>query len=157
MRPVATEDIALRCFEIAPDSFSWAKYPQYPDKEVVAPDSLTLRKTKNGALVQGRAGRGRGHPQRTKADPALDGWMLTESGVKWVAKKGTRVSTQLDIREASTHHQQALQKLGRIRSHRLFSRFLDQPEGFTPALGDLADSSGAEWTQTGRSGTSGFG
>ncbi len=28
---IHTEDIALKCYEIAPSKFSWVKYPQYPD------------------------------------------------------------------------------------------------------------------------------
>ena len=30
LRSIPTEDIAKKCFELAPDSFSWVKYPQYP-------------------------------------------------------------------------------------------------------------------------------
>jgi len=50
---VHTEDIALKCYEIAPSRFSWVKYPQYPD---LAPARFALEATKKaqyGALVRG--------------------------------------------------------------------------------------------------------
>lgn len=83
MRLIPTEDIAKRCFEIAPDSFSWNKYSQYPDKDVARKALFDARKEKN--LVRGRAGRGRGQSGRTNVGPAADGWSLTSEGARWVS------------------------------------------------------------------------
>ena len=50
---IHTEDIALKCYEIAPTKFSWVKYPKYPD---LAPTRFALesaKKAKSGALVKG--------------------------------------------------------------------------------------------------------
>ena len=32
---IHTEDIVLKCYELAPTRFSWAKYPQYPDTKTL--------------------------------------------------------------------------------------------------------------------------
>jgi hypothetical protein len=136
---IHTEDIALKCFELVPDSFSWVKYPQYPDKDVVRSGLVDARKKKNGCLVNGRSGRGKGHARRTNADPALDGWTLTEAGVKWISENESRLSTVLGYHQASSHRQEILHKLSRIQQHGLFKQFLEQPEGFSPSVGEMAE------------------
>src|SRR3990167_5646274 len=82
LRFISTEDIAKKCFELAPDSFSWIKYPEYPDKEVVRRALFHARD--EVALIRGRAGKGKGQATRTNAEPALDGWSLTAEGAKWI-------------------------------------------------------------------------
>ena len=45
-----TEDIAFKCFQLWPTVFSWTKYSQYPDKEIVRfglTDSRTPRPSHN--------------------------------------------------------------------------------------------------------------
>ena len=32
-RKIHTEDIAIKCHSLFPDSFSWTKYPEIPDKD----------------------------------------------------------------------------------------------------------------------------
>jgi len=51
---VHTEDLALKCWELFPDSFSWTKFAQYPDKDIVRVALTDARKEKYGALVNGR-------------------------------------------------------------------------------------------------------
>ncbi len=58
---VHTEDIALKCFELAPSKFSWTKYPKYPD---LAPARFALESAKNsqyGSLVEGESERKKNH------------------------------------------------------------------------------------------------
>lgn len=138
-RRVPTEEVAVKCFALAPDSFSWVKYPQYPDKDVVRFGLVDARKAKNGVLLQGRAGRGRGQVQRTKVGPAVDGWMLTQAGVRWIQDNRERVSSELQYREVSDHRQENLHKLARIKDHPVFQKFLEKPEGFSPSLGEMAE------------------
>jgi len=140
-RRISTEDITLKCFELVPDSFSWIKYPQYPDKDVVRSALVDARKKKNGVLIQGRAGRGKGHPHRTSAEPALDGWSLTEAGVRWIQENEPRLTSQLGYPQTQTrsYRQETRQKLARIKEHGLFQHFQEQPEGFSPSLGDMAE------------------
>jgi hypothetical protein len=33
-KPIHTEDIALACFRLAPDAFSWIRHVEYPDKDI---------------------------------------------------------------------------------------------------------------------------
>lgn|SRR3989338_6139905 len=139
LRLIATEDVAKKCFEIVPDSFSWIKYPQYPDKDIVRTALFDARKEKNGALVRGRSGRGRGQSGRTNVSPALDGWSLTPQGARWISDNKARLVDILKIREPNTQRQENLRKLTRIHRHPLFRRFLEQPEGFVPSLGEMAE------------------
>lgn len=138
-RRISTEDVSLKCFQLAPSAFSWVKYPQYPDKEVVRFALVDARKAKCGALVQGRAGRGTGQQRSSKADPSLDGWALSQAGIKWVRENGERMAAVLGSDQGSAGRQEQRQRLARIRDHRVFHRFLEQPEGFSPLLGELAE------------------
>lgn len=139
MRYVPTEDIAAKCFHLARDSFSWVKYPQYPDKEVARRALVRARDEEYGVLVRGRSGRGKGHSIRTNAGPALDGWSLTPEGAKWILENKTRLENILKVREPNTQRQEILQKLARIRRHPLYQHFLEQPEGFVPSVGEMAE------------------
>ena len=47
-KTVHTEDIALKCYELAPDVCSWVNYPEYPDKEIVRIALSDAMKEKNG-------------------------------------------------------------------------------------------------------------
>ena len=81
-RKVFTEDIAIKCFEIAPSRFSWRKYPEYPDIE---PARLTLKEAKNKRkLVVGRAG-------VVKGLKSSDGWIFTPNGVLWIGENLGRI------------------------------------------------------------------
>lgn len=138
-RTVHTEDIALKCFEIAPDSFSWTKYTQYPDKDIVRVALTDARKEKYGALVDGRSGQKRGQFQRTQRDPVTDGWTLTSAGVHWVEQNAERFRP-LGVTEATKEHRQkTLQFLSRVKRHRVFKLYEDSPNRFFPTIGDLAD------------------
>lgn len=137
--PVNTEHVALKCFQLAPDSFSWIRHRDIPDKEVARSALMDARKDKYGALVSGRAGRGRGQPVRTAANRSVDGWQLTQAGVKWIMDNQKVVGTQLADHEPKVHRQALLHKLAKVRNHRLFKDFKDQPEGFVPSIGSLAE------------------
>jgi hypothetical protein len=63
--PIETEDVALECWRLAPEKFSWKKYPQYPESEPARSALFDAAKPKYGKLVRGRN-------KRT-------GWMLTVS------------------------------------------------------------------------------
>jgi hypothetical protein len=75
-KKIHTEHIAKRCYELAPDRFSWRLY-QYPDKEPVRIALHDAMKEEKGALVEGRAG-------MEAKGKELDGWTLTSAGIKWL-------------------------------------------------------------------------
>lgn len=72
-RPVDTEEIALECWKLVPQKFSWKKYPQYPESEPARSALFDAAKPKHGKLV-------RGNKSKT-------GWMLTVAGVDYVRRK----------------------------------------------------------------------
>ena len=132
-----TEDIALKCFELWPSAFSWTKYPQYPDKDIVRVALTDARKEKYGYLVDGRAGQTRGQANRTKRERAADGWVLTDAGVNWSETNKERFESARPV--AKEHRQKSMQFLGRVRKHKVFSLYKDNPDKFYPSIGDLAD------------------
>ena len=132
-----TEDIALKCFELWPSVFSWTKYVQYPDKEVVRCSLSDARKEKFGILVEGRTGQNRGQSNKTGRPPVADGWILTDAGVKWIDGNKSRFGSDDHI--IKDHRQKSLQFLKRMRQHKVFALFVDNTEKFYPSIGDLAD------------------
>jgi hypothetical protein len=73
---VDTEDVAMRAHEIAPGRFSWRKYPDQINLELVRVALSDARKSENGTLVRG-TGR--------------SGWSLTPQGQRWAEANGPRL------------------------------------------------------------------
>ncbi len=87
-RRIHTEDVALKCFELAPSKFSWVKYPQYPDP---APARFALeaaKKPKDKALVKGES-------ERKRTDKNIGGWVLTEYGIQSILANMARIEESL--------------------------------------------------------------
>ena len=137
-QPVHTEDIAIKCHKLFPDAFSWTKYPNIPDKDIVRVALTDARKEKYGAMVEGRAGQATGQPSKTQRKRALDGWILTESGVTWLRSEAGKLDSIEETRELRDHRQKALRRLRRVLEHRVFISFQEDPQEFSPSLGDLA-------------------
>ena len=65
---INAEDVAVKCFEMAPQRFCWRTYPQYPS-EIRARDALNdAKKVRYGRLAS----------DESKLD-----WTLTPAGVTW--------------------------------------------------------------------------
>jgi hypothetical protein len=73
-KAVDTEDIAVKCHELAPGMFSWRKYPEQINLELVRVALSDAKKRSYGQLLSG-SGR--------------EGWRLSPSGIDWVASKGS--------------------------------------------------------------------
>ncbi len=136
---VHTEDLALRCFGLAQDSFSWVKHRNYPDKDIVRVALTDARKPKHGALVSGRAGRTTAQSVETTSIKFPDGWQLTRSGVAWIQENEERLQHALNVRAVKPHRQDILRSLERVRKHPLFLEYQSDPGSFTPRIGDLAE------------------
>lgn len=67
-RRIDTEDIAVKCHELAPGRFCWAKHPEQVNLELVRVALSDAKKKAKGALVLGSG--------RT-------GWSLTPAGLEW--------------------------------------------------------------------------
>lgn len=136
---VHTEDVALKCHELFPSSFSWTKHPHLPDKDIVRVALTDARKESHGALVDGRSGQTTGQSQRTRRNPTPDGWILTTAGLAFLAENEVRLADFLGRRDQKSHRQAVQRQVQRIRSHRLFRDYQDHPDGFGASIGELAD------------------
>ena len=137
-RRVHTEDVALRCFAVAPDAFSWLKHRNYPDKEVVRKDLIRLRMGEFGELfVAGRAGKAKAKAK--SGEQTIDGWELTQAGVHWIVENESRIRNALGDRPIRRDRQEVLRAIERVRSSRLFERFLADRDAFSLQIGELAE------------------
>lgn len=73
---VATEDVAVRAFELYPERFGLIRFPKYPDVDAVRVTLTDLRKGKYGSLVEG---------------DKKHGWRITKAGGYWVSANKSRV------------------------------------------------------------------
>ena len=71
--PVDSEDVAVHVNELAPGKFSWRKYPEYIDLQVVNQSLQDARRKRNGSLVTGSSSKG---------------WMLSAAGMEWFKNFG---------------------------------------------------------------------
>ena len=86
-RSIDTEDVAVKCHEIAPEVFSWQKHKDQINLELVRVSLSDAKKKQKGALLSG-SGR--------------EGWRLSSRGLDWVRdreKRGLGFVTR-DIRHA---------------------------------------------------------
>lgn len=69
--PIDTEDVAVKAYELAPTRFSWRKYTEQINLELVRVSLSDAKKEKYGAIVDG---------------PGERGWTLTSAGVEWAKR-----------------------------------------------------------------------
>jgi len=126
-----TEDIAKRCFELFPRSFSWVKFTQFPDKDLVRVALYDARKPEFGSLVEGAY---------SSKDMAKDGWILTDEGTEWFRENAERIEAREGESVApSKHRQVARKKLQRILDHPVWKAYKQNPAAFSPSLVELSD------------------
>jgi hypothetical protein len=77
-KDVDTEDIAIKVNILAPGRFTWRKYPDQINIEIVRTFLSDAKKEKNGSLLSGRGS---------------TGWSLTEAGLRFVKENLHSVST----------------------------------------------------------------
>jgi hypothetical protein len=83
-KAIDTEDLAVRCHQLAPSLFAWQKYKQQINLELVRVCLSDAKKQKNGGLVSG-SGR--------------EGWRLTAKGLDWVKNNAGRLQSLDGIRD----------------------------------------------------------
>jgi len=127
---VHTEDVALECFKKFPDSFSWAKYPQYPDKDIVRVALTDARKPKYGALLDGRV-------ESAAEKHSGGGWRLTPAGLEWIAQHQAEFGSEDASRDLKKHRQLSLRRLKEVTNDSLFQRFEKEQNDFSPSLGEM--------------------
>lgn len=87
---IHTEDIALRCFKVAPSKFSWVKYKEYPDLMTAWFALGDAKKERYGALVVGGSERKKG-----SGKDSFGGWRLSERGLQWIKANKHRIEEAL--------------------------------------------------------------
>ncbi len=111
-KPVDSEDLAIHVNELAPGKFTWRKYPQYIDIQIVNQALQDARRPRNGELVFGSNNKG---------------WILTKSGMQWVKNlsknKDLWASHMVSSRKGSLllSLEIELERLRRTRAYQLFS------------------------------------
>lgn len=123
---VHTEDIALKCYELAPSQFSWVRHPEYPD-----PSTARYALEKAAGLVTG---------QSERTGKSLGGWMLTAHGVRWLRANRARIEKSLAGRTPSGDRSAAERKLKELLRSAAFQKFV--------ADGDQAEISHAEFAES---------
>lgn len=117
---VDSEDIAIHVNELAPGKFTWRKYPEHIDIQVVNQALQDARRKRNGALVVGTGAKG---------------WMLSKAGMEWFKHikitDGSRTGNSLGLRRDSLLASQELElrRLVNTRAYKLY--FSGQIEGIT--------------------------
>jgi hypothetical protein len=84
-KAIDTEDIGIKCHQLAPGMFSWRKYRDQINLELVRVALSDAKKKQNGQLLQG-SGR--------------DGWRLTAKGLEWSRERGQEILEE-DVRWSS--------------------------------------------------------
>ena len=130
---IHTEDVALKCYQLAPSKFSWVKYPQYPD---VAPTRFILEKVKepeNGALVKGES-------ERKRTAKSIGGWMLTAAGVQWIKGNKSRIEHYLGEHTPVGDRVSRDRRLKELLKSIAYKRFMDYGEKAGISHADFAES-----------------
>jgi len=130
---VHTEDIALKCYQLAPSKFSWVKHPQYPD---LAPTRFALeaaKKSKYGALVKGES-------ERKRTVRSIGGWMLTTNGIQWIEVNKARIEQYLGIHIPTGDRLPADRKLKELLGSGAFKKFKDYGEQAKISHAEFAES-----------------
>jgi len=143
---IHTEDIALKCYELAPSKFSWVKYPQYPD---LTPTRFALEAAKNqkyGALVKGESERAARKRKRTLTSiggrtlTSIGGWMLTANGIEWAKANEKRIEDFLGKRVPTGDRLPADRKIRELIESAAFKKFRDSREQAEISHAEFAES-----------------
>ena len=75
-KSIDTEDVAVKCDELAPGLFSWQKYPKQINLELVRVNLSNAKKKQYGELLRG-SGR--------------EGWRFSLKGLEWMESRGLKL------------------------------------------------------------------
>ncbi len=128
---VHTEDIALKCYELAPSKFSWIKHQKYPDLSAAYYALLNAKKPEYGALV-------RGESEKTRT--SIGGWMLTADGIRWIRANRERIEKYLGKHRPTGNRLPADRKLKELLRSTAFKKF--------KTYGEQAEISHAEFAES---------
>ena len=108
---VDREEAAIKVNDIAPGRFTWRKYPERIDLDVVSIALRGAKKTQNGGLIVGNN---------------TTGWMLSPAGLKWIKTIDLdAIHEKLSINKVkpvsiSTNQEVERKRLCNTRAYKLF-------------------------------------
>lgn len=132
---IHTEDIALKCFELARSKFSWVKYQEYPDLMTVWYALGDAKKERYGSLVIGGSERKKG-----SGSDISSGWRLTENGVRWIKENKERIETALTGVKTPQDRLVEDRRLKILINSTAFRKFLEHGEKILISPAEFAES-----------------
>lgn len=109
-RKIDTEDVTLKCFELAAERFSWRKRPNMPGGIPTLYALQDARRERNGSLVRGGV---------------KGGWMLTPAGIDQVRKLLPVLEDLASGEIRATPEREGVQKfLRQLETHTAYVKFL---------------------------------
>lgn len=130
---IHTEDIALKCYDLASSEFSLVKYPQYPD---ITPARFALegaKKPESGALV-------RGESERKRAAGSIGGWMLTPTGIQWIKANISKIESNLGKHGPIGDRLSSSRKLKELLNSIAYKKYKEFSEQANISHADFAES-----------------
>lgn len=118
--PVDTEDVAVRVAEIAPGMFSWRKYPELIDKEIVRVALSDARLKKH--WIVGSHDKG--------------GWLLTPTGQEWSRANEGVLKDHKNLSFADRDSRHAMRDRSRLLTSEAFEKAKSGADPSTISLDD---------------------
>jgi hypothetical protein len=127
---VHVEDIALRCYGIAPEKFSWERHPEYPDADAARSALTDAAKAQHGALVVKSREVSDKATRKGKAKRKGDvRWALSRAGVEWMEANIERLTTALghpqELRAGQEPRQEVRRQIESILRHPAYVAYAD--------------------------------
>lgn len=115
--PIHTEDVALKCFELVAERFSWKKYPQYPETDPARSALSDATKSEYGKLARRVLRKIAGRPQSH--------WVLTSAGLEYVRDR-LELLSRLEKGQITVDagHTEDNRFIAQIKKHVAFQKFL---------------------------------
>jgi len=140
-KPIHTEDVALQCWKLVPERFSWKKHPEYPEIDPARFALEDAAKPKYGALAR--------LVVRKIAEKSQAHWMLRAAGVEYVrARLKQLLALEAGEVEAVSQRTEKDRFVASLERHSAFKKFVSsgtcdtvEPFEFTDMLRCSLDAS----------------
>jgi hypothetical protein len=99
-KEVGTEDVAMKANSLAPGRFTWRKYTDQIDLEIIRVFLSDAKKKKNGGYLSGTG---------------TSGWLLTEAGLGFAKKNAGRMTTAVSAVPRLSNDEKRRRKLEQAR------------------------------------------